>query len=306
MITLSRILLDIDAAAEDHPALRQGIETAARCGAELKIVDVLPIVPRRARPFVTNAIEDELVAHRLERLRAVAAAIPGPPVTTALLRGRPGLALVREVLAAGHDLLIRSHGRDLTEGPRPFGAVDMELLRHCPCPVWLVGQPGLRTGSRIVAAVSLDPDDDRTPALDATILEWALMLKQRRGAHLSIVHAWTAFGASVLESRLSPDEFTAYVATARDTAERALAAFLAPFAGRLDGVDVELVEGEPERAIAGFVESRGVDLVVMGTVARTGIPGLVMGNTAERVLQRLRGSVVAIKPAGFVSPVTAM
>jgi hypothetical protein len=41
----------------------------------------------------------------------------------------------------------------------------------------------------------------------------------------------------------------------------------------------------------------------MGTVARTGIAGLVMGNTAERVLQRLRGSVLAVKPAGFRTPV---
>jgi universal stress protein E len=66
---------------------------------------------------------------------------------------------------------------------------------------------------------------------------------------------------------------------------------------------VELVEGEPEDAIARFVESQGIDMVVMGTVARTGIAGLVMGNTAERVLQRLRGSVLAVKPPGFKSPV---
>jgi nucleotide-binding universal stress UspA family protein len=41
----------------------------------------------------------------------------------------------------------------------------------------------------------------------------------------------------------------------------------------------------------------------MGTVARTGIAGLVMGNTAERVLRRLHGSVLAVKPPGVVSPV---
>ena len=56
--------------------------------------------------------------------------------------------------------------------------------------------------------------------------------------------------------------------------------------------------------ITSFVESRNIDVVVMGTVARTGIAGLVMGNTAERVLRRLRGSVLAVKPPGFQSPVT--
>ena len=79
--------------------------------------------------------------------------------------------------------------------------------------------------------------------------------------------------------------------------------FTKPLADRLNGVTVQLVEGEPERAVSHFLDRNGVDLVVMGTVARTGIANLVMGNTAERVLQRLRGSVLAVKPPGFTSPV---
>lgn len=41
----------------------------------------------------------------------------------------------------------------------------------------------------------------------------------------------------------------------------------------------------------------------MGTVARSGIPGLVYGNTAEKVLQGINCSIVAVKPDEFVSPV---
>jgi len=43
--------------------------------------------------------------------------------------------------------------------------------------------------------------------------------------------------------------------------------------------------------------------VVMGTVARVGIPGFIIGNTAESILYRLNQSVFAIKPQGYVSPV---
>jgi universal stress protein E len=42
----------------------------------------------------------------------------------------------------------------------------------------------------------------------------------------------------------------------------------------------------------------------METVGRTGIPGLLMGNTAETILQQVNCSVLAIKPPGFVTPVT--
>jgi nucleotide-binding universal stress UspA family protein len=42
----------------------------------------------------------------------------------------------------------------------------------------------------------------------------------------------------------------------------------------------------------------------MGTVSRTGIRGLIIGNTAETILRSVRCSVLAVKPEGFVTPVT--
>jgi len=43
----------------------------------------------------------------------------------------------------------------------------------------------------------------------------------------------------------------------------------------------------------------------MGTVARTGLPGLLIGNTAEKILNRVTASVLAVKPEGFVSPLVS-
>ena len=45
------------------------------------------------------------------------------------------------------------------------------------------------------------------------------------------------------------------------------------------------------------------DLVVMGSIGRTGIPGFIIGNTAEDMMQAINASILAVKPAGFVSPV---
>jgi len=47
-----------------------------------------------------------------------------------------------------------------------------------------------------------------------------------------------------------------------------------------------------------------VDLIVMGTLARAGVEGLLIGNTAEKILSRIDCSVLALKPEGFVSPIT--
>jgi nucleotide-binding universal stress UspA family protein len=65
-----------------------------------------------------------------------------------------------------------------------------------------------------------------------------------------------------------------------------------------------LVKGSARREIPALAKQLEVDLVVMGTVARTGIPGLIMGNTAEAILGQIDCSVLAIEPPGFVTPVS--
>jgi universal stress protein E len=302
MAVLTSILVDIDASAAHHPALEHAVSLATRSDARVKIVDVLPWVPQSARHYVTPAREDDLLEHRRERLQSIAGAIHGVATTVDVLRGRPGTALIQEVIRSHHDLLVRSHGRDQPR-PRPFGAIDMELLRQCPCPVWVVAHHEAQRPWRILAAIHASADETVEQALNETILDWALMLHTFGNAQLTIVQAWTAYGASILKSHMPAEEFTEFIETTRRREEDALAQFVKRSAEQLEGVAVESVYGEPDEAIVRFVEANGIDVVVMGTVARTGIAGVVMGNTAERVLQRLRGSVIAVKPPGFQTPV---
>jgi universal stress protein E len=65
-----------------------------------------------------------------------------------------------------------------------------------------------------------------------------------------------------------------------------------------------LLKGEPGDVIAEFAEAKKADLIVMGTVGRTGLAGFIVGNTAETILGAVRCSVIAVKPEGFQSPVT--
>jgi nucleotide-binding universal stress UspA family protein len=118
-----------------------------------------------------------------------------------------------------------------------------------------------------------------------------------------VFQAWTAFAEDLLRSHAKPDEVAAYVASAEYAAREPLDRLAKSFGDRLDSARIELRKGDAEDIIPQFVVSEGIDLVVMGTVARTGLAGFVIGNTAERLLQRLVCSVLAVKPDGFVSPV---
>ena len=45
-----------------------------------------------------------------------------------------------------------------------------------------------------------------------------------------------------------------------------------------------------------------VDLIVMGSVGRSGLTGLLIGNTAEKTLHASEHSVLIVKPDGFTPP----
>jgi nucleotide-binding universal stress UspA family protein len=64
-----------------------------------------------------------------------------------------------------------------------------------------------------------------------------------------------------------------------------------------------MLKGEAGRLLPELAKRAEVDLIVMGTVCRTGVAGFIIGNTAENVSQQVDCSVLAVKPEGFVPPV---
>ena len=55
-----------------------------------------------------------------------------------------------------------------------------------------------------------------------------------------------------------------------------------------------LMEGEAQEKIPEYVKDNDIDLIVMGTVCRTGIPGYFIGNTAESILSEVSCSVLTV------------
>lgn len=303
MDAFKSILVDIDAAVPAHPALERAIRLARASGARLTIADVMT-VPAYARRYLPADLEEEMLDRRRQQLARLAQAVTGVRVEAKLLIGRPATALIQEVLRSNHDLLMRSHARDVTvSGFQPFGAVDMELLRKCPCSVLLVRHGALEEHPQIVGAVNASTEEPSEHALNAKIVETMLLMAELEGGVPMLLHAWAPFAEHMVRSHSPDDAFAAYVEDARQRTAGDLRHLAQSFGERLSGVQVVHRRGEPEAVIPEFVVAQGIDLVIMGTVARGGIAGLLIGNTAERVLRRLPCSVLAVKPDGFVCPV---
>jgi nucleotide-binding universal stress UspA family protein len=304
MESFKSILVDIDATASAQPALERAVLLAKRSGAKLTVADAVT-VPEDARHYLPAGIEERLVLDRRLQLARIAKQVNEVRAQPILLVGRPATALIEEVLRSNHDLVLRSHARDLaTSGPGGFGAVDMELLRKCPCPVLLVRQGQPATIPRIACAIDASSDDLDMQALNRKVVEFALLIAScLESDSPTLLHAWVPFAERAVRKYAVDDEFAAYLEKARQRAGSSLTRIARSFEGQFDARATVLRRGEPQEVIPEFVVSEGIDMLVMGTVARGGISGMLIGNTAERVLRKLPCSVATVKPDGFVSPV---
>ena len=261
----------------------------------------------------------EVTRERTRFLEAfVAGRGEGPAPEVRVLTGRRYLEVIREVIRGGRDLVLTLPGSP-TWSTRWMGSDELHLLRKCPCPVWLF-RPRTQGFRNILAALDLGPASmgTETPeqgTLNQWVLELAASLALSEFAQLHLVHAYDAPGEALFRHHAlapSPEEQARYrseVATRRSAALGQVMERLREHIGgeALDYLrpQARLLEGAPAEAVPQYAQTHGVDLVVMGTVARTGIPGLIIGNTAETLLHRLECSVLAVKPPGFVSPVAA-
>ena len=297
------ILVDIDATAKAQPALERAVRIARGCGARIRVVDVIS-VPSAARGYWRADLERDAANRRYEQLLGIAAGVTGVTVDTNVLLGQPARALIQEVLRGGHDLLVRSHARDVVaRDPKLFGTVDAQLFRKCPCPVWAVGPGPVPRYPKVVGAVHATTSVTHEQEMNTKIIDLAGSIADLERGSLSLLHAWQPVAERSMLSHASDMEFSAYLHTLQRGAAESLAHLKDSFGRYLSGVQVDLKRGDPEEVIPEFVVAHGIDLVVVGTVARAGLAGFLIGNTAERLLQKLPCSILAVKSDGFVSPV---
>lgn len=315
-----KILFVADPEKVCRSALERAVVLAENNQAELTVIDVIPRLSAGFRLRDGGATAEDLQAaatqQRLHRLEAlIKPYAPRLQITMKVLSGTPYLEIIREVLRREHDLVIRPP-EDAGWFGRLFGSDDMNLLRQCPCPVWAIKCKGSRSFRRILAAVDVDDSlrpEEMRHAMNLRILQIAGSVALSEFADLHVVHVWDAIGEILLRGTVvsTPDaEVAAYVDQVRERHAAYLAALLQEATDILgaDALDylkpnTHLVRGEARKKIPALARKLGTDLVVMGTVGRGGIPGLLMGNTAETILQQVDCSVLAIKPPGFVTSV---
>lgn len=320
MKRFKNILLVINDKVDNETAIQKGVHLSMHNQARLTVINVLEESHDITHFFGRHSSTEVLAAHLKEKQSNIHSLLApyrkDIEMDVMVARGKTFIEIIRAVLQYNFDLVINTCHQHGNLKSMLFGTTDMHLLRKCPCPVWLIKPQEEIKCRSILAAVDIEPtvDIEKMDALNQQILEMAASLALSESAELHIVHAWMIFGESLRQSSRSK-HLQEEVAVWMKDQKMQIKARLDEFKAKLDHVlgekgldylhpEVHYLEGDAYEIVPRLAEEKKVDVVIMGTIGRTGLPGFFMGNTAESILNQLNCSVLAIKPEGFVSPVT--
>ena len=303
MPRFKNILFVANSSKDDEPTLARAVRLARAYKAALTVVSVQREAERNLPDL--QAVFRQHQENRLQELtRAVDA--KGVTIKTKTMTGIAFLEIIREVVVGKYDLLIKSAEGRGGLGRLLFGSTDWNLIRKCPCPVWIFKVSNRRNYSRIMAAVDPDPGNPENEELNKLILDLATSIASREQSELHIVHAWSVTNEKLLRSGragMPTADVNRYVRDTKNAHKKWLSELLSQYDLAEIPNKIHLLKGDAADVIAGLAKKSRVELVVMGTVARSRIPGFLIGNTAEKTLRELDCSVLTVKPKYFKTPI---
>lgn len=194
--------------------------------------------------------------------------------------------------AEGCALVIKQHYPDSPLKKALLTPDDWKLLRLCPAAVLLVKTATPWTDGVILAAIDVGNLDNEHKALHAAIVDHGFDIASLAKGQLHVISAHP----SPMLSAADP------VFQLKETIEARYCeqckAFQAEF--DIDNSRLHIEEGPADVLIPHMAHKLKAVVTIIGTVARTGISGALIGNTAEVVLDALESDVLVLKPQSII------
>lgn len=306
MRRIRRILVAVkDLDAGRSPAIAKAVQLALALPAEIELFHVMdePVyVDFSLRDGGPSGIKQSMSGRRMqsiERLDRLAARLrrSGVTVKTSAEWDYPAHeAIVRHADRVGAGLIVADRHAGRHYAAWLLQLTDWELVRLSPVPVLIVKTPRPYRHPAVLAAVDPSHAFAKPARLDSQVLQLGDLVASALDGDLHAVHAYVPFATGMPPPGMSAAGATALIesraaAAARADFERALRSTNIPRTRR------HLVSGHPITAIPEAARRTHSAIVVMGAVSRSGLKGVFIGNTAERVLDALECDLLVVKPA---------
>lgn len=277
MQTIKRILVVIDPTREDNVALVRSRLLAGYLGADLHLLvcenrrDLSDLLGELCRSLETAGIKASY---------------------TQAWHSNVTDTIIRTLMAEGCGLVIKQHTPDNPLKKALLTPDDWKLLRYCPAPVLLAKGSALWMHGKVLAAVDLGDHDDQHQQLHDAIVSCAADIARMINGELHLLSAHPAPMLSAANPIYQLRE--TILAIYGEKASRYLAEY------SIAEGNTHIDEGPADNLIPRVAGQIGACVTVIGTVARTGISGALIGNTAEVVLDQLSGDVLVLKPDDMI------
>lgn len=298
-----RILVAVDFSTHSEAAFQQAIWLARTIGARIVLAHTLPDLRQVAHHASALAkldllqgegklFEREVRQVSDAKLRQMVAKHEADDldIKYETLLGEPFVELIHAVQSEGYDLVLAGTRGMAAWKQFLVGSTASRLIRKCPASVWIVKAEHLGPPKVVLAAT-----DFSDVSLKAA--KHGLWIANQAKAEFHLVN--------VVDPNDTPEGFGEKVnrAEINKRSENRLCNFRNSL--EIDGAKVilHLAIGAPWREMSEIVNRLKVDLICMGTVGRNGIKGLLLGNTAEKTLNKCDCSILTVKPDHFISPI---
>lgn len=196
--------------------------------------------------------------------------------------------IIRAQQAENCGLVIKQH---FPENPLKRALLtpdDWKLLRYCPCPVLIAKTKRPWSEGSILVAVDVGNSSAEHKTLHASLISNAYEVAAIAKATL---HVFTAHPSPMLSAADPTFQLRETIAARyREQCHN----FVQDF--ELDETQMHVKEGPADVLIPQMAQALDAVVTVIGTVARTGLSGALIGNTAEAVLDAVETDVLVLKP----------
>lgn len=253
--------------------------------------------------FVSNEARDigeKIRAAQKEMIDELAAEArdQGIEVVTAVLEERPiADAVIQRAVDMNPRYVMKGTEYHSVAERSIFVDTDWQLIRTCPFPLWLVKPHEMRDKPVIMAAVDPVHSHDKPAELDQVIVDNAKAIADPSDGEVHLLHVYQRIAGIGREAtktfkpiKLPIDELSEKIRKEHREKLDALAS-----ANGIDAQHTHQLPGSARELLPTFARSYKTDLVVLGSLARWGLKRMVLGSTAEKVLDHLPCDILIVR-----------
>lgn len=283
---------------------RRAAQLAMLYGYDLELLLCDPLLIPFGDSFIASTeiqqLADRIKQTQKEIIGGIAAAVSNDDlnVSATILHGHPiSDAIIARAMECAPSFVVKGTSYHSSADRATFTYTDWRLIRKLQCPVWLVKGNEWHEHPFIIAAVDPTHEHDPSALVDQKIVEAGKALAAMTSGKLLLLHTYqrlVEIGSRVMKTinpiKLPIDEIDKKI---RESHRRQLDEFATANNVALD--DAHQLPGRTKEILPAFVRSHGADIVIMGAIARTGLKRLILGSTAEQVLDHLPCDILIVR-----------